>query len=186
MASDDEVIHDNRREFRRQRGGAECTCVFGGRESRAVLVDASCGGAKLRFDEAEIAMAALLPVPCDIIISDEHSVMPATVMWAGGAFAGCQFHQHLSLDEVARMMTGHFRLEVPRSCDQTFGVEAVAQPRRDAVSPAERDSDAQAAFRLEAELEARIKAMIDADIEAQAACAIVAAASVEVEAIPPS
>jgi hypothetical protein len=34
------------------------------------------------------------------------------VMWASGGLAGCRFYQHLSLDDVVRMMSGHFRLQL--------------------------------------------------------------------------
>ncbi len=167
MEANGEAEEENRREFPRQRSGAECICVLAGRESRVVLVDVSCGGAKLRFHEADAAMAALLPVPRDIVISDEHSVMPATVMWAGGGLAGCRFHQHLSLDEVGRMMNGHFRLEVPEPSEQAFEAKAAPRAEERVAPPAEPDGAADAEARLEAEMEARIKAMIEADMEAE-------------------
>lgn len=167
MEANGEAEKGNRREFPRQRSGAECICVLAGRESRVVLVDVSCGGAKLRFEAADAAMAALLPVPRDIVISDEHSVMPATVMWAGGGLAGCRFHQHLSLDEVGRMMNGHFRLEVPQPSEQAFEAKAAPQAEERVATPAEPDGAADAEARLEAEMEARIKAMIEADMEAE-------------------
>lgn len=155
MPSEDQLEHDgNRREFTRLRSSAECVCVFSGRESRSVLADASRGGCKLRFDEPDIAMAAILPVPCDIVISDEESAMPATVVWVSGDLAGCRFHQPLSLDQVTRMLGGQFRLEVLR--------EAVPQP--EGASPrAHIESRAEAEARQAAEMAAAIRMMVDSD-----------------------
>ncbi|WP_096700430.1 PilZ domain-containing protein [Magnetospirillum sp. 15-1] len=112
MALDNGIASDNKRAFPRQRAGAECTFVLDRMESRATLLDASRGGFKLRFDQAEAAMAAIAPLPRDMIIVDQFAKMRATVMWASGGLAGCRFYQHLSLDDVVRMMTGHFRLEL--------------------------------------------------------------------------
>ncbi len=112
MALDNGIVGDNKRAFPRQRTGAECTFVLDRMESRATLLDASRGGFKLRFDQAEAAMAAIAPLPRDMIIVDQFAKMRATVMWASGGLAGCRFYQHLSLDDVVRMMTGHFRLEL--------------------------------------------------------------------------
>lgn len=112
MALDSSVAGDNKRQFPRQRAGAECTFVLDQMESRATLLDASRGGFKLRFDQAEAAMAAITPLPRDMIIIDQFAKMHATVMWASGGLAGCRFYQHLSLDDVVRMMTGKFRLEL--------------------------------------------------------------------------
>lgn len=112
MALDNGIAGDNKRQFPRQRSGAECTFVLDRLESRATLLDASRGGFKLRFERAEAAMAALAPLPRDMVIIDQFAKMHATVMWASGGLAGCRFYQHLSLDDVVRMMTGHFRLEL--------------------------------------------------------------------------
>lgn len=112
MALDDGVAGSNKRSFARTRCGAQCTFVFGDVQSRATLLDASRGGFKLRFDQAEAAMAALTPLPRDITISDQFSKMHATVMWATGGLAGCRFYQHLSLDDVVRMMSGQYRLQL--------------------------------------------------------------------------
>lgn len=155
MASDDQGQHGNRREFTRLRSSAECRCTLMGRESRAVLLDVSRGGLKLRFDDAELAMAAILPVPCDIIIRDDLSVMPATVMWAGGGLAGCRFHEPLSLDEVSRMMGGSFRLDVQR--DPMPLAEITSAPQIHAESEAEREA------RMEAEMAAKIRLMVESD-----------------------
>lgn len=103
---------DNKRQFPRQRCGTECTFVLDGMESRVYLLDASRGGFKLRFEQAEAAMAAVNPLPRDLILADQYSKMHATIMWASGGLAGCRFYQHLSLDDVVRMMTGHFRLQL--------------------------------------------------------------------------
>ncbi|CUW41355.1 conserved protein of unknown function (PilZ domain-like 5-105) [Magnetospirillum sp. XM-1] len=151
MSSEDQLEHVNRREFTRLRSSAECVCLFAGKESRAVLADASRGGCKLRFDEPDMAMAALLPVPCDIVIRDEESVMPATVMWANGDLAGCRFQQPLSLDEVSRLLGGRFRLEVLRE------PEGVSTPR------AHIESRAEAEARQEAEMAAAIRRMVEAE-----------------------
>ncbi|KIM00645.1 hypothetical protein CCC_03247 [Paramagnetospirillum magnetotacticum MS-1] len=86
--------------------------MLDGMESRAHLLDASRGGFKLRFDQAEAAMAAMVPLPRDMTLADQYSKMHATVMWASGGLAGCRFYQHLSLDDVVRVMTGHFRLQL--------------------------------------------------------------------------
>lgn len=112
MALDDGMAAENKRAFARTRCGAQCTFVFTGGESNATLLDASRGGFKLRFDQADAAMAALVPLPRDITISDQLSKMHATVMWASGGLAGCRFYQHLSLDDVVRMMSGRFRLQL--------------------------------------------------------------------------
>lgn len=154
MPSDDPAEHENRREFTRLRSSAECMCVFGGKESRAVLMDVSRGGCKLRFEDPDAAMAAILPVPCDIVIRDDVSDMPATVMWARGDLAGCRFQQPLSLDEVSRMLGGQFRLEVPRQPS-----EGIAPP------PAHMESRAETEARQAAEMAARIRMMVEADDE---------------------
>ncbi|ARJ64291.1 hypothetical protein WV31_00540 [Magnetospirillum sp. ME-1] len=153
MSSEDQPEQGNRREFTRLRSSAECTCDFAGKESRAVLADASRGGCKLRFDDPDLAMAAILPVPCDIVIRDEEAAMPATVMWASGDMAGCRFHQPLSLDEVSRLLGGRFRLEVLRT------PEAVSVPR------AHIESRAEAEARQEAEMAAAIRRMVEAEDE---------------------
>lgn len=103
----------NKRLFPRQHSGAQCTFELDTGAIGALLVDASRGGFKLRFDHPDLAMAALHPIPRDIIIADGYSKMHATVMWATAGLAGCRFYQHLSLDDVVRMMTGHFRLYLP-------------------------------------------------------------------------
>ncbi len=112
MTPDNGVAGDNKRAFPRQRCGTECTFVLDGMESRAYLLDASRGGFKLRFEQAQAAMAAMAPLPRDMLIIDQYSKMHATIMWASGGLAGCRFYQHLSLDDVVRMMTGHFRLQL--------------------------------------------------------------------------
>ncbi len=112
MTPDNGVADDNKRQFPRQRCGTECTFVHDGTESRAYLLDASRGGFKLRFEQAQAAMAAMTPLPRDMLIIDQYSKMHATVMWASGGLAGCRFYQHMSLDDVVRMMTGHFRLQL--------------------------------------------------------------------------
>lgn len=149
MSSEDQLDPVNRREFTRLRSSAECLCDFAGKQSRAVLADASRGGCKLRFDEPDMAMAAILPVPCDILIRDEESAMPATVMWASGDLAGCRFQQPLSLDEVSRLLGGRFRLEVLRA------PEAAGAPR------AHIESRAEAEARQEAEMAAAIRKMVE-------------------------
>lgn len=153
MVSDDQ--HDNRREFTRLRSSAECRCALMGRESRAVLLDVSRGGLKLRFDDGELAMAAILPVPCDIVIRDDLSAMPATVMWAGGGLAGCRFHEPLTLDEVSRMMGGGFRLEVQR--EPMPSAEVASAPQISFESHAEREA------RQDAEMAARIRMLVESD-----------------------
>lgn len=112
LAPDNGMASDNKRQFSRQKCGTECTFVLDGMESRVYLLDASRGGFKLRFEQAETAMAAVLPLPRDMTIVDQFSKMHATIMWASGGLAGCRFYQHLSLDDVVRMMTGHFRLQL--------------------------------------------------------------------------
>lgn len=112
MAPDNGMASDNKRQFPRQKCGTECTFVVDGMESRVYLLDASRGGFKLRFEQAEAAMAAIAPVPRDMTIADQFSKMHATIMWATGGLAGCRFYQHLSLDDVVRMMTGRFRLQL--------------------------------------------------------------------------
>ena len=129
MASDGSVADDNKRQFSRQRCGTECTFVLDGMESRAYLLDASRGGFKLRFDQAEAAMKAVNPVPRDMVLSDQYSKMHATVMWASGGLAGCRFYQHLSLDDVVRVMSGHFRLQlVPQAAPEPQAAETGSNP----------------------------------------------------------
>lgn len=112
MAPDSGTAGGNKRQFPRQNCGVECAFVLDGMESRVYLLDASRGGFKLRFEHAETAMAAIVPLPRDMIIADQFSKMHATIMWASGDLAGCRFYQHLSLDDVVRMMTGRFRLQL--------------------------------------------------------------------------
>jgi hypothetical protein len=112
LVPDNGAVGDNKRQFPRQRCGTECTFVLDGMESRVYLLDASRGGFKLRFEQAQVAMAAMAPLPRDMLIIDQYSKMHATIMWASGGLAGCRFYQHLSLDDVVRMMTGHFRLQL--------------------------------------------------------------------------
>ena len=114
MASDDRSSGDNQRQWPRQRCGTQCALVIDGMESGAYLLDASRGGFKLRFEQAEAAMAAISPPPRDIILSGDFTKMHATVMWASNGLAGCRFYQHLSLDEVVGLMqgVGRFRIRV--------------------------------------------------------------------------
>lgn len=114
MSSDDGIAGENKRQWPRQRCGTTCTLDLDGMDSHAQLLDASRGGFKLRFEHAEAAMAAILPVPRDIIVSGQFTKMHATVMWASNGLAGCRFYQHLSLDEVVELMTsaGGFRLQI--------------------------------------------------------------------------
>lgn len=104
-------LGDNRRQFERRRSGLECVFAVGGAESRVVVVDASRGGFKMRFEKPDVAEAAFSPVPRDIVIADRYSKVRATVMWATGALAGCRFHEHLTLDDVVRMKDARFRIE---------------------------------------------------------------------------
>jgi hypothetical protein len=126
MAADDSLADENKRRFPRQRCGTECTFVLDGMESRAYLLDASRGGFKLRFEQAATAMAAMVPLPRDMTVADQNSKMHATVMWASSGLAGCRFYQHLSLDDVVRMMTGHFRLQLapPEAQEDEAGADA--------------------------------------------------------------
>jgi hypothetical protein len=112
MTPDIGLAGDNKRQFPRQRSGAACIFALDTGEIGATLLDASRGGFKLRFDRPDLAMAALHPIPRDIIIADQFTKMHATVMWASSGLAGCRFYQHLSLDDVVRMMTGHFRMHL--------------------------------------------------------------------------
>lgn len=138
LVSQSDADHENRREFPRLHSGAECTISVGEAGCRAVLVDASRGGCKLRFTNPAAAMAVLDPVPRDVVIDYPPITVPATVMWAHAGLAGCQFHQHLSLEELAHLLPGHFR---------------PASPCRPAVPSGEEDEE-------EAELKARIEAEI--------------------------
>ena len=84
-------------------------------ESRAVMVDASRGGFKLRFEKVEEATAALMPLPRDIQVTNGiGSSFLATVMWAKNGLAGCRFYQHLSLDDVVILMTDRFKLQLSK------------------------------------------------------------------------
>ncbi|MBI3447284.1 MAG: PilZ domain-containing protein [Magnetospirillum sp.] len=114
MASDDGGSGDNKRLWPRQRCGTTCTLTLEGIDSHAQLLDASRGGFKLRFEHAQAAMAALLPLPRDIIVTGQFTKMHATVMWASNGLAGCRFYQHLSLDEVVELMTsvGGFNIQI--------------------------------------------------------------------------
>ncbi|CUW41356.1 conserved protein of unknown function (PilZ domain-like 11-111) [Magnetospirillum sp. XM-1] len=127
LAPDNGMATDNKRQFSRQQCGTECTFVLDGMESRVYLLDASRGGFKLRFEQAETAMAAMMPLPRDMVIVDQFSKMHATIMWASNGLAGCRFYQHLSLDDVVRMMTGHFRLQLVPPVKPEAGPEASPQ-----------------------------------------------------------
>lgn len=104
-------LGDNRRQFERRQSGVQCVFAAAGAESRVVVIDASRGGFKMRFEAPDIVASALSPVPRDIVIADRYSKVRATVMWAAGALAGCRFHEHLTLDEVVRMKDCRFRIE---------------------------------------------------------------------------
>ena len=85
-------------------------------ESRAVMVDASRGGFKLRFENAEEVTASLAPLPRDIQVTNGMgSSFLAAVMWAKDGLAGCRFYQHLSLDDVVILMTDRFKIQLSRT-----------------------------------------------------------------------
>ncbi len=103
------------RSWQRQNCGCEGVFVLDGVESLVFMVDASPGGFKLRFEQAEGAMAALTPLPCDVLVDNADNVtFAATVMWAKDGLAGCRFYQYLSLDNVVSLMTGKFRLKLAK------------------------------------------------------------------------
>jgi hypothetical protein len=103
------------RAWRRQNCGTEGVFVGGEVEMRAFMVDASPGGFKLRFEMAEEAMAALLPLPRDILVTNiNNATFVATVMWAKDGLAGCRFYQYLSLDDVVTLMIGKFKIQLTR------------------------------------------------------------------------
>jgi hypothetical protein len=104
------------RAWQRHNCGNDGTFVSGDGESRAFMVDASPGGFKLRFEAAASAMAALMPLPRDINVTNiENTTFAASVIWAKDGLAGCRFYQHLSLDDVVSLMTARFKLHLARS-----------------------------------------------------------------------
>lgn len=104
------------RAWRRQNCGTEGVFVGGAVQMRAFMVDASPGGFKLRFEMAEEAMAAVLPLPRDIQVTNiNNAIFLATVMWAKDGLAGCRFYQYLLLDDVVTLMVGKFKIELSRS-----------------------------------------------------------------------
>jgi hypothetical protein len=103
------------RTWQRQNCGTEGIFVAADLESRAVMVDASRGGFKLRFEKAEEATAVLVPLPRDILVTNGiGSSFLATVMWAKDGLAGCRFYQHLSLDDVVILATDRFKIQFSR------------------------------------------------------------------------
>jgi len=103
------------RAWQRQNCGNEGGFVAGDFETRAFMVDASRGGFKLRFELAEGATAALLPLPRDITVTNaKGAVFVATVMWAKDGLAGCRFYQHISLDDVVALMKSRFKIQFAR------------------------------------------------------------------------
>ena len=103
------------RSWQRQNCGTEGVFVSPDFETRAFMVDASRGGFKLRFETAEGSMAALLPLPRDIQVTNaKNASFLATVMWAKDGLAGCRFYQHLSLDDVVVLMTSKFKIQLSR------------------------------------------------------------------------
>lgn len=103
------------RAWQRQNCGTEGVFVTPDVQTRAFMVDASPGGFKLRFELAEESMAALLPLPRDIQITNiNNSTFSATVLWAKAGLAGCRFYQYLSLDDVVTLMTGKFKIQLAR------------------------------------------------------------------------
>ena len=104
------------RAWQRQNCGTEGVFATADFETRAFMVDASRGGFKLRFEMADGAMAALLPLPRDIQVTNiRSSVFAATVMWAKNGLAGCRFYQHISLDDVVSLMTAKFKIQLSRT-----------------------------------------------------------------------
>jgi len=103
------------RSWQRQNCGREGAFVMDGLETRVIMVDASRGGFKLRFENVEGAMAVLTPPPRDIAVSNaDGAEFFATVLWARDGMAGCRFYQHVSLDDVVTLMTSRFRVQLPK------------------------------------------------------------------------
>jgi len=76
------------------------------------MVDASRGGYKLRFPPDPAILAALSPLPYDLsVVSVGDRAFASTVLWIKGDLAGCRFLLHLSLDDIALLMTQDFRLK---------------------------------------------------------------------------
>jgi len=81
-------------------------------EVPVTMLDASRGGFKLRFDPSPLALAMLSPLPCELhVITATQRIYPSTVLWIKDGLAGCRFHQHQSLDDIAILMTAPFRLQ---------------------------------------------------------------------------
>ena len=103
------------RTWQRQNCGTEGIFVTSDLESRAIMVDASPGGFKLRFEKAAEATAVLLPLPRDIQVTNGiGATFLATVMWAKDGLAGCRFYQYLSLDDVVILMKERFKIQLSR------------------------------------------------------------------------
>lgn len=81
-------------------------------ERPVTMVDASRGGYKLRFDPDPDILAALSPQPRDLnVLSLDDRRFGSSVLWVRGDLAGCRFQLHLSLDDIALLMTKAFRLQ---------------------------------------------------------------------------
>lgn len=81
-------------------------------ERPVAMVDTSRGGYKLRFQADPAILAALSPLPCALsVVSAGGREFASTVLWVKGDLAGCRFLFHLSLDDIALLMTQDFRLK---------------------------------------------------------------------------
>jgi hypothetical protein len=104
------------RSWQRHNCGTEGVFALDGIESLVFMIDASRGGFKLRFEQVEGSMAAMLPLPRDIlVVNSQDSTFAASVLWAKDGLAGCRFYQHLSLDDVVSLMTAKFTLKLTKT-----------------------------------------------------------------------
>ena len=59
------------------------------------------------------------PPPREITVDNvNNTAFPAVVLWTREGLAGCRFFQHLSLDDVAGLMTSRFRIYLPQQQHQ--------------------------------------------------------------------
>jgi len=105
---------DSRRWTRLSAGSTGILLTEAG-ERPLTMIDASRGGYKLRFAHDPAIVATLSPPPRDLLVlGADARQFPSSVLWVRDGMAGCRFMLHLSLDDIALLMTQTFRLQLLR------------------------------------------------------------------------
>ncbi len=102
------------RAWRRVACRTEGVIDIAGTEGPLQLVDVSTGGCKFRVPGREDAIDALGPLPIEFVLTSGLTDFPGAIIWRVSRMFGCKFFEHQSLDKVAEIMGGDFRIRLIR------------------------------------------------------------------------